>query len=163
MFGKAQKINFNFPDRPETESFLQVPLPLEISISVFIAFNFDWEFKDNYARERERERETPSEAFEPSHFQAAECRTWRYQKRDEMTTWKSIYHNHSIATLLSPQSPQTPPRVTKSVKTMIRTLSSSPLMELRFLPERDPKKGGTGTRLFGTTLLRVKGRDYIIC
>ena len=73
--------------------------------------------------------DTPSEAFEPSHFEAAICRTWRYQKSDEMKTWKSIYHSHSTVTLLSPQPPQTPPWVTKSVKTLIQSLSALPLLD----------------------------------
>lgn len=85
-----------------------------------------------------KKKDTPSEAFEPSHFEAAICRTSRYQKFDETMTWKSIYHNHSTVTLSSLQSPQTPPRVTKSVKSLIQTLSSSPLMDapISFLPLR---------------------------
>lgn len=85
-----------------------------------------------------KEKDTPSEAFEPTHFEAAVCRTWRYQKSDEMMTWKSIYRNHSIVTLFFLQSPHTPRSVTKSVKTLIQTLSCSPLMDAptSFLPKK---------------------------
>lgn len=99
--------------------------------------------KETQNSEIVKKRDTPSEAFEPSHFEAAVSHTWKYHKCDETMTWKSIYHNHATVKFLYLKLPKKLSKGKESVKSLIRTLPFSPLMDApisSFLPEEEEKK-----------------------